>query len=549
VTDVITGLGPRWEAPVATLLERVPGVTIARRCADVAELLSVAEAGVGRIAVVSHDLRGLDLDVVSRLRGKGVRVIGLHPADDEPAQKRLRQLSVPTLLALDATVADFSAAVDDTQGGRGGPGGFDELLLGPDAAATGRPVDLAPRARPDTVHDRATDGSDGHTGTSDRDGSQHVLGLSGPTVRGGSDVGAPGPGASSGTKPSRTSAPDESDDGQWTGWRPQGDGSAQAPDRRPDGTTGEEFADGVGSVGARPERAHVVAVWGPTGAPGRTTVATTLAAEVASRGGDVLLVDADTYGGCIAQALGLLDEAPGIAAACRAAEQGSLDLPVLAGLAPQVVPGLRVLTGLPKAERWPEVRAAALERVLELSRSLVSLVVVDCGFCLEDDEELSYDTVAPRRNEATLTSLAAADCVIAVGGADPVALQRFVRGLQELGTVPSPPPLAVVNRVRSASVGSRPEARIAASLQRFAGLEDVRFVPDDPAAVDAAVLAGRSVVEQAPESPVRRAVGDLASVVAPWTAPTTRRRRRGSAGAGAARGVRVPAGLRALSRR
>ena len=82
----------------------------------------------------------------------------------------------------------------------------------------------------------------------------------------------------------------------------------------------------------------------------------------------MLLVDADTYGGCVAQTLGLLDEAPGIAAACRAADQGLLDLPALSRIAPEVVPGLRVLTGLPKAERWPEVRAAALERVLELSR-------------------------------------------------------------------------------------------------------------------------------------------------------------------------------------
>jgi MinD-like ATPase involved in chromosome partitioning or flagellar assembly len=329
------------------------------------------------------------------------------------------------------------------------------------------------------------------------------------------------------------------DDG--TGWRPRGDG---APRSGPSARHDEDTTD---PTTVAPERARIVAVWGPTGAPGRTTVATTLAAEVASRGGDVLLVDADTYGGCIAQALGLLDEAPGIAAACRAAGQGTLDLPVLAGLAPQVLPGLRVLTGLPKAERWPEVRAAALERVLDLSRSLVSLVVVDCGFCLEDDEELSYDTVAPRRNEATLTSLAAADTVIAVGGADPVALQRFVRGLQELGTVPSPPPLPVVNRVRSASVGSRPEARIAASLQRFAGLEEVRFVPDDPAAVDAALLAGRSVVEQAPDSAVRAAIGDLGSIVAPWTAPTTRRRPpRGTRGA---RGAAGPLGVRALPRR
>jgi MinD-like ATPase involved in chromosome partitioning or flagellar assembly len=495
VTEVITGLGPRWEAPVATTLERVPGVTIARRCADVAELLSVAEAGVGQVAVVSFDLRGLDLDVVARLRAKAIRVVGLHPADDEPAQKRLRQLAVPTLLPLDATAADLA-----------------------DAFATATPDDLDPRGAgglpTDPDHHQASDLPD-------------ALARSLHDVPGGD-----GRGAATRTNDSGGEGSGAGDlDGEWTGWRPRGDGNP--PSDTPDPLEGDAHA--ARAAAAPPDRARIVAVWGPTGAPGRTTVASTLAAEVASRGGEVLLVDADTYGGCIAQTLGLLDEAPGIAAACRAAEQGTLDLPVLAGLAPEALPGLRVLTGLPKAERWTEVRAAALERVLELSRSLVSLVVVDCGFCLEDDEELSYDTLAPRRNEATLTSLAAADVVIAVGGADPVALQRFVRGLQELGTVPSPQPLPVVNRVRSASVGSRPEARIAASLQRFAGLEEVRFVPDDPAAVDAAVLAGRSVVEQAPESPVRAAIGDLASVVAPWTAPTARRRR--------------PRGLRALSRR
>jgi MinD-like ATPase involved in chromosome partitioning or flagellar assembly len=486
VTDVITGLGPRWEASVATTLERVPGVTIARRCADVAELLAVAQAGVGQVAVVSFDLRGLDLDVVARLRAKAIRVVGLHPADDEQAQRRLRQLAVPTLLPLDAAAGDLAAAFDATATVDPGVDDVTSLLTDVGGAPTGPTDETRRRAVPregvsDVNDDRARDG-----------------------------------------------------DGEWSGWRPRGsfDPAVEDPD-------GGRLADGVDddseSAAAPPERARIVAVWGPTGAPGRTTVATTLAAEVASRGAEVLLVDADTYGGCVAQSLGLLDEAPGIAAACRAAEQGSLDLPVLAGLAPQVLPGLRVLTGLPKAERWTEVRAAALERVLQLSRSLVSLVVVDCGFCLEDDEELSYDTVAPRRNEATLTSLATADTVIAVGGADPVALQRFVRGLQELGTVPSPQPLPVVNRVRSAAVGSRPEVRIAASLQRFAGLEAVRFVPDDPAAVDAAVLAGRSLVEQAPESPARSAIADLASVVAPWTAPRVRRRRE--------------RGLRALSRR
>ena len=67
------------------------------------ELLSVAEAGVGRVAVVSSDLRGLDLAVVNRLRANRIRVIGVHPADDEAAERRLRQLSVTVVLAVDAS--------------------------------------------------------------------------------------------------------------------------------------------------------------------------------------------------------------------------------------------------------------------------------------------------------------------------------------------------------------------------------------------------------------------------------------------------------------
>jgi hypothetical protein len=47
---------------------------------------------------------------------------------------------------------------------------------------------------------------------------------------------------------------------------------------------------------------HVLAaVWGPKGAPGRTTVAVNLAFEAAA-GREVLLVDADTYGGAVAHA-------------------------------------------------------------------------------------------------------------------------------------------------------------------------------------------------------------------------------------------------------
>jgi Flp pilus assembly CpaE family ATPase len=264
------------------------------------------------------------------------------------------------------------------------------------------------------------------------------------------------------------------------------------------------------------EPGRVVVVWGPTGAPGRTTVAVNLAAELAAWT-PTLLVDLDTWGSSIAQSLGLLDEAPGIAAAARAADHGTLDVLTLARVAPQVTEGLRVLTGIPRAQRWTELRAPSVTQVLTVARRLAAVVVVDCGFAVEDDEELSYDTVAPRRNAATLCALEAADDLLVTGAADPVGLQRLVRAVQDLDGLDAPRPRVVVNKVRASAVGSRPERRIAEALARFAGLEDLTHLPWDQTSLDAAMLAGTTLREAAPQSPLRRAVLDLAAGLAPDT--------------------------------
>jgi MinD-like ATPase involved in chromosome partitioning or flagellar assembly len=275
-----------------------------------------------------------------------------------------------------------------------------------------------------------------------------------------------------------------------------------------------------------PGAGRVVAVWGPTGAPGRTTVAVTVASELAALGVPVLLVDADVYGGAVAQALGLLDETPGLAAAARRANAGTLDVAALASLARQVVPSLRVLTGIARAERWVELRPASVDTVLALARSLAAVTVVDCAFCLEQDEELAYDTAAPRRNGATLAVLEAADEVLAVGSADPVGLQRLVRGLAELReAAPGAAPRVVVNRVRRGAVPGSPDREIRAALARYAGVGDAALVPADPEACDSALAAGRSLTEAAPSSPARAALRDLAAVVGQVSPPRTRTRR------------------------
>lgn len=277
------------------------------------------------------------------------------------------------------------------------------------------------------------------------------------------------------------------------------------------------------------EHSRILAVWGPTGAPGRSTLALNLSTELARAGSRTLLLDCDTYGASLAQSLALLDEAPGMAAAARAAEQGQLDLLTLARLAPEVLPGLRVLTGIPRAERWPELRAGAVAHVIATAKLLAEFVVVDCGFCIEQDEELSYDTAAPRRNATTLSALEAADELLVVGAADPVGLQRLVRAVQDVGSVPSPPPRVVINKVRATAVGARPERRIADALARFAGMDDLTFLPWDPASLDAAMYAGRSLTEAAPASPLRAGIAALAAAYAgraPEPAGRRRRRRR-----------------------
>jgi MinD-like ATPase involved in chromosome partitioning or flagellar assembly len=275
---------------------------------------------------------------------------------------------------------------------------------------------------------------------------------------------------------------------------------------------------------------RLVAVWGPTGAPGRTTVAVVLATEAARLGCSSLLADADCYGGVIAQVLGLLDESPGLAAAVRQANAGNLDLATLATLARVVGPDLRVLTGIARAERWPELRPSGLVAAYAIARQLAVLTVVDCGFGLEQDEELSYDTTAPRRNGSTLATLADADHVVAVGSADPVGLQRLVRGLAELShALPDCRPQVVVNRVRKGPINGDPEHEIRQALTRYAGIDDVVFVPYDRASLDKALAGGHTLGEVAPDSPVRRALLPLARRYAGVSSarPTRRHRARG----------------------
>ena len=408
---VATAIGPAQEAAVAEYLSAAADITLVRRCADLSDLLAIAEAARVSVAVVSAGFPGLDRSAIARLRECGVTVVGVvSPWDEHDA---LAAWSVPS--------APLEA----------GP----EKLLTLVRAAESEPGAIPPE--PDVVADL------------------------------------------------------------------------------PEAPSADNTEDGI-----------VVVVWGPAGAPGRTTVAINLAAELAAGGVSSLLVDADTYAASVAQHLALLDEAPGVAAATRLADAGRLDVRTLAATAPVVLPDLRVLTGLPRADRWPEIRDESFTHVLQVARSLVAVTVVDVAAPLEEDEDLSYDTRAPRRNAATLAALRTADRILAVGAGDPVGLQRLVRGLADLAAIGKNDAEVVVNKVRTSAVGSHAQSVIADSLDRFAAVTDATFIPDDRAALDGALLAGRVLRECDPSSPARLAIADLATRFGATGARSGRRRLR-----------------------
>lgn len=266
-------------------------------------------------------------------------------------------------------------------------------------------------------------------------------------------------------------------------------------------------------VGRRDARGTVIAVWGPAGAPGRTTLAIGIASELAALGHAVALADVDTHGASIAPALGMLDEAPGFAAACRLAGADALTHEELDRIAQRYTSPLgsfRVLTGIGRPSRWPELSGDRVAAVIELCRTWVDVTVLDVGSSLENDEEISSDLFAPRRNAATITAVREADRVVAVGAADPVGLSRFLRAYADLEEVASDRDVTVVmNRVRASAIGMNPHGQVAQTLSRFGGIESPVLVPHDQSALDGAVLSGRTLADSAPRSAPRLAIKAL----------------------------------------
>ena len=276
---------------------------------------------------------------------------------------------------------------------------------------------------------------------------------------------------------------------------------------------------------------RTIVVWGPAGSPGRSTVAIELAVELARGGRHVALVDADSHAPSLALTLGLADEGPGFAAACRQAERGGLDPRELTRISvPLGRTGVDVLTGLNRPSRWPELSEKRVAAALAACRLWAQYTVVDVSSSLERDEEIVSDLDGPRRNAATIGALQSADLVVAVAGADPVGVSRFLRAYPELrATIGATPVTVVANRLRPGALGIDARGQVRRTLDRFGGVDKVWFLPQDARSADAALLAAQAIGQVAAKSSltlaVRRFVGEAVVPVPAAVGGAPRRRR------------------------
>ena len=447
------------------------GHVIVARPANVRELIAAIERHSPEALIVGATRGTLTAELLAASDSNGIRVVALAATDEE--RRYVAELGLHEVVAADAEWPDIEAV----------------LMLG------GVPL------RIDEAADSPPDPNGPWAGGGDSGGTD------------GGDTGAdPPPPRRRRTmrRAERDAQPAPAETRRrWFRRRTASAAPVQATGGRDAGATAvtDEAGGGHDTAAGLTGTGTVIAVWGPAGAPGRTTLAINIAAEIAAAGHTVVLADVDTYSGSIAPSLGLLDEAPGFAAACRLAGADALTRTEFERIAHRYNSprgAFWVLTGIGQPSRWPELSAERVGDAISSLRRWADYVVLDTGFSLESDEEISSDLFAPRRNAATLAALGSADRVVACGLADPVGMARFLRAWADLTEVITTNRVHVVmNRVRASAVGLGAAGQVTGALRRFGGIDAAALVPHDQAGLDAAVLTGRTLRDAAPRSPAR----------------------------------------------
>lgn len=280
----------------------------------------------------------------------------------------------------------------------------------------------------------------------------------------------------------------------------------------------------IAPPGSPSGQGRIITVWGTGSSPGRTLTAVNLADHGARQGHRSIVVDADTVSAMVATTLGLTEESAHLASLCRLETEKTPPLDVSAVPHAAIRDDFHAVTGLTRADRWPEVRASALTAVLARLSKMFDLVVVDVADRVDPDDDFAdpfYD-----RHCATRAALEAADTVLVLAAGDPIGLQRLVKllGTERAESMGSRMRIGIT-KVRSGAVGHPAEVRIREVLARFVRRDPDFVFSDDRVTIDAAMLSGHTLHEENPKSALSQ---QIAAAVAELLPPRKRSRRSGA---------------------
>lgn len=242
---------------------------------------------------------------------------------------------------------------------------------------------------------------------------------------------------------------------------------------------------------------EIIAVWGPKGAPGRTTVAIELACALAATGEETVLVDADPYAGDVLQMLGVVEELPSLLWGVAAAADDQITSATILGELRRIgSKGPLVLPGLPRAELWTEIGEFGFANLIKLLANGSRFVVLDIGFCIEDATHTG--SARNNRNRMARATLERADRVLAVCRADPIGLKNFIWSFDSLREIVDEDRISILlNRSHAAEHRETVEL-----LERHTGRRPVIAIPDRPSECRRALTQGGSLHEVRPSSDI-----------------------------------------------
>lgn len=282
--------------------------------------------------------------------------------------------------------------------------------------------------------------------------------------------------------------------------RPSGDQSPPSPTQTPNTPQSPPAAvsledahvsEGMGGQPRPQRRGAVIAVYGTTGAPGRTTTAIHVAAELAESA-SVGLFDADIVAPSVAHALGLSVDGSSLSALARMRARGALTPAHIDEAAYTGPKNMRIVTGLTSAHRWREAAPTTIHSILDVCRQMWDYTVVDMHAASSDPLD-EYHRHTPHRDHVITRILDDADAIIVVARADALGLHRFTEAWEWLDQRnPKGRRIVVANMAQVERTGTNPHQAISQALSTTIPGVDVSVVPFD-ARVLKALLRGTTL--------------------------------------------------------